>query len=179
MRHLLFFAILFLAVSAQAQKLAKVKLTANISMRVPSNFTPMTDDDKLQRYESSRLPIALYTDPDRLAELGVNRSYSIWQASDIEMMQEFYEASITELYDKVKFINKEITNVNGHEFVVFEFESVIYPENEFQRNIAKYTYLMYALNDGTTYLFNFTCELSKKNQWYSTAHKMMESVKIK
>ena len=179
MRHLLFFAILFLAVSAQAQKLAKVKLTSNISMRVPSNFTPMTDDDKLQRYESSRLPIALYTDPDRLAELGVNRSYSIWQASDIEMMQEFYEASITELYDKVKFINKEITNVNGHEFVVFEFESAVYPENEFQRNIAKYTYLMYALNDGTTYLFNFTCELSTKNQWYNTAHKMMESVKIK
>jgi len=179
MRYLLFFAVLFISISTQAQKLVKAKLTDKISMRLPADFTPMTDEDKLQRYESSRLPIALYTSPDRMAELGVNRAYSIWQEGDIKMMQEFYEASITELYDKVEFINKEIVNVNGHDFVVFEFESVVYPENDFQRNIAKYTYLMYALNDGTTYLFNFTCELAGKNQWQSTAHKMMESVKLK
>jgi hypothetical protein len=179
MRHLLFFAILFLSVSVQAQKLVKTKLGANISLKVPDNFTPMTDEDKLQRYESSRLPIALYTDPDRLAELGINRAYSIWQEGDIAMMQEFYEASITELYDKVDFLKKEIANVNGHDFVIFEFESVVYPENKFQRNITKYTYLMYALNDGTTYLFNFTCEKATKSQWLNTAHKIMASVKLK
>lgn len=179
MRHLLFFAILFLSVSVQAQKLVKTKLGANISLKVPDNFTPMTDEDKLQRYESSRLPIALYTDPDRLAELGINRAYSIWQEGDIAMMQKFYEASITELYDKVEFLKKEIANVNGHDFVIFEFESVVYPENKFQRNITKYTYLMYALNDGTTYLFNFTCEKATKSQWLNTAHKIMASVKLK
>jgi hypothetical protein len=179
MRNLLFFAILFLSVSVQAQKLVKTKLAANISLKVPDNFTPMTDEDKLQRYESSRLPIALYTDPDRLAELGINRAYSIWQEGDIAMMQKFYEASITELYDKVEFLKKEIANVNGHEFVIFEFESVVYPENKFQRNITKYTYLMYALNDGTTYLFNFTCEKAIKSQWLNTAHKIMASVKLK
>lgn len=179
MRHLLFFAILFFSVSVQAQKLVKTKLATNISLKVPENFTPMTDEDKLQRYESSRLPIALYTDPDRMAELGINRAYSIWQEGDIAMMQEFYEASITELYDKVDFLKKEITNVNGHDFVIFEFESVVYPENKFQRNITKYTYLMYALNDGTTYLFNFTCEKATKSQWLNTAHKIMASVKLK
>jgi hypothetical protein len=179
MRYFFFLSILFISVDVTGQKLVKQKLGDNITVRIPDSFTPMTDEDKQQRYESTRLPIALYTDPDRLVDFGVNRSFSRWQASDLQMLQDFYEATIMELYDKVKFIDKGIKTVNEHEFVVFEFESVVYPENDFQRNIAKYTYLMYGLQGGTTYLFNFTCERSVSGQWKTTAHKIMESVKLK
>ena len=127
MRYLLFFIILLYSAGADAQKLVKQKLADNISVRLPKDFYPMTDEDKAQRYESARLPIALYTDPNRLADFGVNRSYSIWQQGDIKMIEEFYQASILELYDKVKFINKGIKNVNKHDFVFFEFESAVYP----------------------------------------------------
>ena len=178
MRYILFFIILLYSIDVDAQKLVNHKLADNISVRLPKDFYPMTDEDKAQRYESARLPIALYTDPDRLADFGVNRSYSIWQQSDLKLVEDFYQASILELYDKVKFINKGIRNVNKHDFVFFEFESVVYPENDFQGNIAKYTYLMYGLEDGTTYLFNFTCELSTRNQYQATAHKIMDSVKL-
>ena len=179
MRYVLFFIILLFAADINAQKLVKHKLTDNISVRLPKDFYPMTDEDKAQRYESARLPIALYTDQDRLADFGVNRSYSTWQQGDLKMVEEFYQASIIELYDKVKFISKGIKNVNKHDFVYFEFESVVYPENDFQGNIAKYTYLMYCIEDGTTYLFNFTCELGARNQFQGTAHQIMESVKVK
>lgn len=179
MRYALFFTIFLFAVESSAQKLVKRKLADNISVKIPEDFYPMTDEDKAQRYESARLPIALYTDEDRLADFGVNRSYSTWQQGDLNLIQEFYQASIMELYDKVKFINKGVTNVNKHDFVFFEFESVVYPENDFQGNIAKYTYLMYAIEDGTTYLFNFTCEISARNQYQSTAKNIMGSIKLK
>ena len=179
MRYVLFFTILLFSAEINAQKLVKQKLADNISVRLPNDFYPMTEEDKAQRYESARLPIALYTDPDRLADFGVNRSYSTWQQGDLKMIEEFYQASILELYDKVKFISQGIKNVNKHDFVYFEFESAVYPENKFQGSIAKYTYLMYCLEEGTTYLFNFTCELSARNQYQGTAHKIMESVKVK
>ena len=73
MRYVLFFIILLFSAGADAQKLVKQKLTDNISVRLPKDFYPMTDEDKAQRYESARLPIALYTDPNRLADFGVNR----------------------------------------------------------------------------------------------------------
>jgi len=179
MRYLLFFVVLLVSAKAEAQKLVKKKLADNITMQVPDDFYPMSDEDKTQRYASARLPIALYTDPDRMAEFGVNRSYSLWQKDDLKMMSDFYEASIRELYDKVNFITKEIKTINEHDYVVFEFESSVYPENNYQGNISKYTYLLYALEGGTTYLFNFSCELRLRNKWQPVAHKMMESVKLK
>lgn len=179
MRYALFLIFLLFFAEASAQKLVKQKLADNISVNLPKDFYPMTDEDKAQRYESARLPIALYTDPDRLVDFGVNRSYSTWQQGDLELMEEFYQASILELYDKVKFIDKGIKTVNQHDYVFFEFESVVYPENDFQGNIAKYSYLMYALEGGTTYLFNFTCDLGARNRYQSIAHKIMASVKLK
>jgi hypothetical protein len=179
MRYVLFFTILLFGAQVEAQKLVKRKLADNISVRLPKNFEPMTDEDKAQRYESARLPIALYTDPDRLADFGVNRSYSTWQQGDLEMMEEFYQASILELYDKVNFISMGIKTVNEHDFVYFEFESYVYPQDKFQRNISKYSYLMYALEGGTTYLFNFTCEHNVSKQWQGIAHQVMASVKLK
>jgi hypothetical protein len=179
MRYVLIFLILLISVEVDAQKLVKHKLADNITVSLPKDFYTMSDEDKAQRYESARLPIALYTDPDRLVDFGVNRSYSTWQQGDLNLVEEFYQASILELYDKVEFISKGVKNVNNHDFVYFEFESVVYPENDFQGNIAKYTYLMYGLEGGTTYLFNFTCELGARNQWQRTAHEIMESVKLK
>jgi hypothetical protein len=179
MRYLLFFIFLLFSADIDAQKLVKTKLSENISVRIPSDFIPMTDEDKEQRYASARLPIALYTDVDRLADFGVNRSYSTWQQGDLNLVKDFYKATILELYDKVEIINQGVKNVNKHDFVFFEFESVVYPENEFQGNIAKYTYLMYGLEGGTTYLFNFTCELSARSKFQGTARKVMDSIKLK
>ena len=175
----LFIIFVLFSFTADAQKLVKTKLSDNIKVDLPASMMPMTKEDKAQRYESSRLPIALYTDADRMVDFGVNRAYTVWQESDIEMVQEFYEVTIMELYDKVDFISKGVKEINGKQFAYFEFESVVYPENDFQGNISKYTYLMYGLNKGTTYVFNFTCEKSVQRQWQSTANNIMNSIVLK
>jgi hypothetical protein len=179
MRILIFISFLSFSLNVDAQKMVKSKVADNITLKIPEEFFPMSDEDKQQRYESARLPIALYTDEQRLAEFGVNRSYSVWQEGDLEMLQEFYRSSIIELFDKVEFIEEGIKTIHKQDYVFFEFESSVYPENNFQRNISKYTYLMYALEGGTTYVFNFTSELAVKDKWQKTAHKIMESIKLK
>jgi hypothetical protein len=178
-RTLFLLAFLLFNGVVQGQKLVTTKVTDKIKVKIPKTFNPMSEQDKAQRYESARLPIALFTSPDRLADFGVNRAYSVWRESDLEMLEEFYEATIMELYDKVEFLDKGIKEVNGHRFVYFEFTSNVYPENQFQGNIAKYTYLMYGLNEGTTYIFNFTSEKSAQNQWQSVAREVMASIKLK
>ncbi|MEN8250327.1 MAG: hypothetical protein ABFS32_15445 [Bacteroidota bacterium] len=179
MRILILISILTFSLSANAQKFVKHKVTENIKLKLPQEFVLMTDEDKEQRYQSARIPIALFTDNDRLAEFGINRSYSVWQEGDMKMLKEFYQASIVELFDKVEFIDQGIKTINKRDYVFFEFESVVYPENKFQRNITKYTYVMYTLAGGTTYVFNFTSELSVKEKWQESAHKIMESIKLK
>ncbi len=162
-----------------AQKLVKVKLNEQVTIYVPETFTPMSQADMKMRYESYRIPLALYTDPQRVVDFGVNRSYSRWQASDLAMMADFYQASLLELYDRVTFIDKGIKEINGNSFAYFEFNSVVYPENEFQDSARKYTYLMYGISEGTTYVFNFTCDTYVQKDWQETAHEMMEAVKLK
>ncbi len=179
MRYLIFLLILLLPFNLRAQKLVKKKLDDDIMVKLPADFYPMTAEDRQQRYQSPRIPLALFTSPNRMVDFGVNRSFSIWQAEDLQLMQDFYDAAIRELYDKVTFLDKGIKTVNKRDFVFFEFESVVYPEAKFQDKVTKYTYLMYVLKDGTTYLFNFTCPLRDKGYWQPIAHAIMSSIKLK
>ncbi len=180
-------SILFLLVLAlfsfTSDKLVKVKLNDKVTIFIPESFSSMTNEDMNLRYESYRLPLALYSDPSRLVDFGVNRSYSMWQQegkpADLKMMGKFYEASFMELYDKVTFIDKGIKEVNGHKFLFFEFQSVVFPENDYQDSARKYTYLMYGLSEGTTYLFNFTCAQNLQEEWQPTARNIMSQIKLK
>lgn len=179
MKYLVSAIFMLALVALTPQKLIKVKLDDSVTVSIPEDFIPMTQEDMQQRYSSHRLPLALYTDPQRIIDFGVNRSYSVWQEDDLEMLKEFYQASIIDLYDTVSLIDSGIKTVNKHDFVFFEFESSVYPENDFQKSISKYTYLMYGLSGGTTFLFNFTCPRYLKDEWQGTAREMMNKVKLK
>ena len=179
MKHFVALIVGLVILGFTSEKLIKVKLDDSLTIFIPENFTPMTAEDMQQRYLSHRKPLALYTDPQRIVDFGINRSYSVWQEGDLEMLKEFYQASIIDLYDSVSFIGEGIKTVNKHDFVYFEFESIVYPENDFQGSISKYTYLMYGLSGGTTFLFNFTCPIQLKNDWQETARAMMAKVKLK
>ncbi|MCF6351757.1 MAG: hypothetical protein L3J06_01995 [Cyclobacteriaceae bacterium] len=179
MQKAIFFLVVLGLLSFSSDTLIKVKLNKDVTIYIPENFTPMTKEDMEIRYQSYRVPLALYTDPSRMVDFGVNRSFTQWQEKDLAMMGEFYEASLLELYDKVKFIDKGLKEVNGHQFVYFEFNSLIYPDNDYQDAVRKYTYLMYGLSGGTTYLFNFSCEKTAQEKWQGTARQMMSQVKLK
>ena len=161
-------------------KLVKQNLGDGIIMKIPDTFIPMSEKDMWQRVTSYRKSIALYTDMNRLIELGVNRSYSVWEEGDYQMMHDVYKSSILQLYDEVDFLKEGIVEIKRHPFVVFEFESKMNPDESLGSGaITKYTYIQYTQFKGQTLVFNFSCPFYQKEQWQSLVTNMMNSISLK
>lgn len=183
-RILLIVGLLFVVHIGQSQevKLVKTKVSDEISVMLPQDFMPMTEQDINARYVSYRPPIALYTDPNRLVDFGVNISPTYFKPGDIKILQGFYKNTLITLYDTVNFLNQEIKNIDGIDFAVFEFvSSIAGDESSFsqQAPVNKYTLIYYAIINDKTLLFNFTCPLKLKDNWQDDAEEIMSSVKIK
>lgn len=167
---------------SQDVKLVKTKVSDNITVMLPESFSPMTEQDINTKYVSYRKPIALYTDPNRVVDFGVNLAPTYFKPGDIEILKGFYKNSLLTLYDTVKFIREDIENVNDIDFAVFEFiSSVKGEEDSFSRQgpINKYTLVYYAIVNDKTILFNFTSPFRQKEQWQDTAKVIMKGIKIK
>ncbi len=162
-------------------KLRKTKISKSISMKLPAEFIPMSEDDMWQRASSYRKPIALFTDIERISELSINHAFSRWEEGDIRMLQSMYKASIDQLFDKIRYIKEEIQNINGRDFAVFEFVSTIKGDPSVlgqQDSVVKYYYIQYTIDQGGTLVFNFSCQNWVKEEWAPVVELMMASVKI-
>lgn len=185
MRALLLLSVVFLTVSSfyqPANDYVKTEVAEGITLSLPRSFIPVPENMIDQKYLSARKPIAAYTSEDQSADLGINTSNARWQADDLPMLQSFYRSSIMALYDEVNFLKEDIAKINGKDFAVFEFVSLVRPaENALatQRPIRKYTYIQYTLHNGKTYVFNFNCPAEQQSQWQETASTIMQSVRIK
>lgn len=180
---ILLILVLFMAIPADAQlPLERVKVTEDISMKIPVAFVPMTEADLVRKYVSSRKPIAMYTNSGRTVDLGVNENSSTWAADDLELLKEFNKANILNLFTEVRFIQEDLRQIGDRDFVVFEFVSTITDEESAiggTKSTSHYTYIQYTIRDEKVLLFNFTCPARIQNQWQSVAKEMMESVRIK
>lgn len=64
MRYLAFLAIILIAGAAfAAPKLKKVNITKEISIKLPKDFGPMTDDDIAREYPATTKPLAVLPAP--------------------------------------------------------------------------------------------------------------------
>ena len=173
--------IFFMGSSFNDVKLVKKKIADGITIMMPSNFYPMSPDDIAQRYPSVRKPIAAYTNDQRLVDFSVNLSASQWRSSDIEMAKSFMKASIHNMFDKVKVLQEDIREINGHRYIVFEIESRMNADNKTFSNaepIRKYSYLQYLLINGKMIVFSFHAPVQLKDQWDSIVPEMMQSIKV-
>ncbi len=178
------FLILFLSLSFftfQSVKFVKTKVNDKITLLLPQDFIPMSPDDLSNKYVSSKTPLATFTDFNRSVDLGINVAYSRWNEEDLDIMQSFYKSNIMGLYDEVNFIKEEIEDINGRNFAVFEFVSSVNDEEGTtitQSSISKFVRIQYAIVNGKTVLFNFSCPARQKEKWSPIARQVLESVKI-
>lgn len=171
----------FIALYVSGDKWVKKQITEDISLKIPESFYPMTPQDMRQRVLSYRKPLALFTDPSRRVELGVNFAFSKWRPSDLGLLKEFQKSSLLNIFTEVEFIQEDIQEINGIQYIVFEFISTSTVESD-SRNlkpIKKYTLLLFTLDKNRTILFNFTSPADEQLLWQDTAKKIMESIKIK
>lgn len=177
---LLFILIAFQSVS-QTYSTVKVGPEEKISFKIPSSMTSMTDQDRMSKIYSSKVPLAMYADDNQEATFGVNYNTMQWTERDTEMIHGFYEASINNLFDKVTFTKNEIKEINGKDFIIFEFIGEIQDDNVFSAKSSpkSYSYIVYTSWKDQVLLFNFSCKARLSNQWNGVAKEIIESIKIK
>jgi len=161
----------FILTNAVAQKLKTVKLMDGVKVSLPKEFSQMTDDDVAQKYPSTKKPLVLYTNPDRIIDFGLNVTKSKFPGNDLELLRGIYKSTFLHMYNKVTFIQDEIKTINKRKFINFEFIA----EFEGQRT---YSNLMYTLVKDQVFLFNFTCPQPVYQKWQATANAIMPTIKM-
>jgi hypothetical protein len=152
-------------------KLTQTKLVDGISIGLPKEFYVMSDDDIAIKYPSTKKPLAMYTNIDRVVDFGLNVTKSKIPGTDLSVLKDFYKATILETYDKVSFIQDTIHTVNGKRLIAFEFVST-------SDGIKKYSFFQYALVNGFIYIFNYTLPETLKDQWQPTVKASMNTIRI-
>jgi len=179
-KRLIFLSIFFFGFTAM--KLVKTKVAEGIMVSLPAELAIMTDEDIVQRYPSVRAPLAAFTDSHRTADFSVKTSATQWPDQNLEIAQKFFKSSITNLYDRVDFINQGISTINKKQFIFFEFESRVngnkLREGE-QAPIYRYTYIQYLIEKDRSLVFAFNCPKGQREEWQETIRAMMKTVKVK
>ncbi len=182
MQKAIFFILLIIALPVDDPKLVKVKISDEISAMLPKDFVPMGDLDFSQRYPSVRKPIGAYTNPDHEVDFSVNISATSWPDTNLGMAQKFFKSGVMNMFDRVEILSEGIHEVNGKKLIYLEFESRVKGDQSAlgtSEPILKYAYLEYLLEPSRTVVFSFNCPTRLKEDWQSTAHKIMKSIKIK
>lgn len=181
MKKYLLACLAFLPLLMTAQtKMVTHKINDEISYVVPESFNLMSKGDRIEKYVSSREPLAMHASVDGEINYGVNWNPMQWMDGDEQVIHDFYKASILSMFDQVEFIQNEIKEINGKKFVVFEFISMLRTENAFSNKSSRnYTYIQYTSYNEQVLLFNFACKARLMNQWQPVANDIMNSVKVK
>lgn len=164
-------------------RLVKAKVSDKISMKLPENFFPMSEQELRTKYLSNKVPLAAYISYDKHADFGINISNSRWLESDVEMLKNFYKVNIQTLHTDVKFLKEEIIEINKQVFVVFEFVSLVADEDKKLKSTAKpikrYHYIQYAIVNNKALVFNFSAPAEQMEMYRNIVPEMMGTIKIK
>lgn len=159
--------------------LTRVEVTEEISMMIPSDFRLMTDDEVASRFFTTKRPIAMYTNPSVIIDLGINRSATEWLADDLEIMVSFQKSNIYNFYDEIEMISQGVNEVNGRKAAYFEFISTVKPDGNSiraQNSVKKYTYIQYMIVGEHSWVFNFTSPVQLQGTWQPQMAEIMGSV---
>ncbi len=179
----IFSLIALFSFSGILEKFKKIEIGSGISLKIPESFQPMPEDEIARKYVSTRKPVAIFMSADRQANFGVNISITQWKPSDLPIMKDFYKATVMQLHSDVKFIREEIVNVNGKDFAVLEFTSLVKEEENTlggtKPPIQKYNYIQYTIFDNKTFVYNFNCPTNQQSRFEDIAQQIMASIEMK
>ncbi|MEQ9402880.1 MAG: hypothetical protein RIM99_04790 [Cyclobacteriaceae bacterium] len=172
---------LIISISVFGQKLVPTKVGEDISLKISPEFVSMSDQSRMRQVASSKVPLAMFSTQAQDVTFGINDNPMQWTENDTETVYGFYKASVNALFDEIEYIQDTIKTINGREFIVFEFTSVIRDDNAFsgKRTLRNYTYIQYTSYKDQILLFNFGCKVRLQSQWEGVAEEMMQSIRIK
>lgn len=169
-------------ITAQDAELRKTDINEEITLSVPLDFVPMGPQDIRNKFISYREPLAGFTSQDRSTDLVVNVSKTPWSNQDMELLKDFYENNIRNLFDEVEFHRNQLELINGRNYAAFEFTSTVKGDPNSLRNkspVHDYRYVLYTVQDFEVYVFTFYCPARFKDRWQTTAEEIMTNIQFK
>jgi hypothetical protein len=163
-------------------KLVKTKVAEGITVSIPQGWRPMDGLDFTERYPSVRAPLAAFTNEERLVDFSVNISATRWPDTDLAIAQQFFKASLSNMFDRVEMISEGVHEVHGKKFIYLEFESRVNgnrAKEGFTDPVMKYSYIQYYIEKGRTLVFSFNCPKRGREEWQASAGAIMKSVRIR
>ncbi|RZJ24858.1 MAG: hypothetical protein EOO48_14120 [Flavobacterium sp.] len=170
---------------AKPAKLKKRDITPTIEVALPANFKAMSLDEIADEYPTWKKPLAAYTDPQGHADFIVTERKSDFPAKDMVLLQQFYKASIQNMFSEVEFLSEKIQKVNGRDYLLMEFTSMVKHEDKdfsaLKKPVRKYNYIMYTVDDAQKKMTIFTLQtpIEFKKTWEEVAPDIMTSVRLK
>ncbi|MFD2514680.1 hypothetical protein ACFSRY_12460 [Pontibacter locisalis] len=182
MRYLAFLVIILLAGATLAQpKLKKFQISKEISVMLPKDFAPLSDDEIAREYPATTKPLAVYTSPDGQIDFSVTQKFTQFRSRDLEMLQEFYKANLMEKFTDIDFIRSEVVEIKGEDYIVFEFVSKLADERGVTnlKPVQKYSIIQYLIKGNQIMIFTMHAPFMLKNDWQPTMREIMSSIKFK
>lgn len=132
--------ILGLCAFTLSMKLKKVKV-GNVSMQVPEAFAQLDEQTKAGEYSGKNAPIAVFRSPRDKSAIAIYHTtdsvrtktikYQRQQGRklnferDLQMEYAFKKSSFSGKFKELNFIDDGIKNINGQDFIYFEFDGII------------------------------------------------------
>lgn len=158
----------------------KVQVLTGLTASMPKDFVVMIDDDIAQRYPTHKKPLAMYTNPAKTIDFGVNFAVNRWNNKNLTVLKDMYKSTISSVFSEVEYMQDGvIKEINDKQYIVFEFDSRLTndmrPDNN-SNTEKNYTYIMYTLIDQKILIFNLTCNAKEKYAAANIANSIMASI---
>jgi hypothetical protein len=151
---------------------AKSVLDGKVSLLIPQNFKPMSEEMLTTKYPSERRPTLVYTNEPGSVNLALNHTRNRMPASQLAAFHKSMEGNLKRLYPSAEWFRSEVRKIHGREFFIMELRTPAIDTEV--RNIMLGT----SLDDRLLLIsFNVTKELER--EWLATASRIIESVEVK
>lgn len=164
-----------------APKLKKTKLTDSITISLPEDFHPMTDDEIAAKYFVSRKPTASFSSADRVADFSFNQTLTPGRQQDLAMLKDFFKSSIRSNFTKVEFIQESVIAINERDFAVLEYTAELRDDDPNSANkgvTRQYSYILYTTVRNKIQVLAFNCPAQIKERWQPIAKAIMNTIKV-
>lgn len=155
----------------------KVKLGETATIKLPKQFYPMTEQDYREKYLSTKMPLAAFTDQERANDFFYNIAANEWQDKDIGLLLQFNKSSIASMHTKVEFLTEQVIDnkKTKQKQGVLEYVSTV---SDKRGSISKYHYQVYIVVKRKIHIFTLIVPIRSKDKWQPEAKVFMQSAYV-
>lgn len=169
----LFLFLSTISISAQEHPLKKtVILEGYISISLPEELTPMSEEDKSARFRQEKMPIFALCNEYSDVFIAMNKPTESANEDAIPKYLDYYTGVFGTFYASAEVLKSEIKTVNGKQVGCIEFTAMdIFGE--------AYHCFFFTNLEGKLLTFDFVCPKEEMADWMPIALKIVESLEVK